>query len=172
MKSRYDVQAHFKEFPFLHRVRVGTWHGEPDEWCSENGCTKIGVHSHPTYLGTKQVAEVRISRISPELLNNSSYVEMNDEDSYFYFNKEHEMILKVEEDETLGEALLRLDDPDDVIDVVLLESHDGYNGKFSVVVYLSPKGFTLREWVEKQEQHAEARVKAEIAKIDAEATVS
>lgn len=76
--------------------------------------------------------------------------------------------------ETVGEALLRLEDPNSVVYAVLI--HTGYEirnhhsvGGYRVVVYKSPKGFTLREWVEEQKRRASEKLSAEIAEIDAEA---
>lgn len=76
--------------------------------------------------------------------------------------------------ETVGEALLRLENPNAVHFAVLI--HTGYElrnhhsvGGYRVVVYKSPKDLSLKEWVEEQQRRASDKLHAQIADIDAEA---
>jgi hypothetical protein len=78
------------------------------------------------------------------------------------------------EGETVGEALSRLKDSDEVFFAVLI--HTGYEirnhhsvGGYRVVVYKPPKGFSLKGWVDEKRRQAAQMLQSELAEIDAEA---
>ncbi len=148
-----------------------------------------------------EVEEVKVSRISPEFLDNTpryqgatgSLVSIEDNKQIFLLNKQGVVLTEVrqkvdithheahfeneeEEGETVGEAIFSLEDPKEVIYALCI--HTGYVvhdhrsvGGFTVKLYKPPKGFSLTKWVEKQLDKAEALISAEIAEIDAEGRV-
>lgn len=197
--DRFRIRSFFAQFPFLSNIATGSWYGSPDEWCSNHGCTETGYHSHPTFIREDDVEEVKVNRISPEFLHirawyrgaTGSLVGIDDSERVFLLDKDGRVLVEVEqsrdvihnepyvddeyeERETVGEALLRLKSPDDVMYAVSI--HTGYEirnhqsvGGNAVILYKSPKGFTLKDWVEEQERRAKAQVEAMVAEIDAEA---
>lgn len=197
--DRFKVRSFFAQFPFLSNIATGSWYGSPDEWCANHGCTETGYHSHPTFIREDDVEEVRVSRISPEFLQTrawyngttGSLVGIDDSERIFLLDKDGNVLVEVEqsrdvvhneahtdneyeEGETIGETLLRLENPDNVMYAVSV--HTGYEvrdhhsvGGNSVTLYKTPKGFTLKGWVEEQKRRASEQIAATIAEIDAEA---
>ena len=170
--NRFKVNAFFNEFPFLNALVEG---------------------------GPREVDEVKVARIDRHLLelvpkyegSTGSLVGIDDSERIFLLDSNGEVLAEPrqatdithneahrddeeEEGETVGEALLCLEDPNTVAYAVSI--HTGYDirdhysvGGCSVVVYKPPKGFTLQEWIEEQKRRAKEMLDAQIAEIDAEA---
>lgn len=198
-KKAFAIRAFLEEFPFVLSIQVGEWCGFPDEWCACHDCSEVGIHHHPKYLSENEIESVKVSKISPEFLemcplyNGATGSEVDIADSYriFLLNKDGVVLTEVvqsldithneahtdDEDEIgecVGEALLRLDNPDEVM--LAISIHTGYEirnhssvGGCEVVLYTSPKGFTLKGWIEKKLMIEAEKIKATIAEIDAEA---
>lgn len=200
--DQYKIEQFFKDFPFLMKIQTGSWCAWPgDEWCKQNACTEASTfHTHPRLINRDEwykVEEVRVSRVSRELLKmkpkretgSGSMIDYCDEERAFLLGGDGEVLTEVEQDrhhydatfgnswregETVGEALLRVSNPDDVAYVVL--RHTGYRiqnhhsvGGYTLTLYKPPKSFTLLGWLKEQEHRAKAQIKAMVAEIDAEA---
>jgi hypothetical protein len=196
--DKFMVGAVFRQFPWLADIPKGSWGGEPDEWCAENDCTESGWHTHPTFLRAAAVEEALVSRIDRDFLSrvpmlygargcavgiaDSLRIHLLDKDGNILTEvRQGEKVLDHEggthhyevEGETVGVALLRLEDPDAVVHAVsvhtgyVVEDHHSVGG-FRVVVHKPPQGFTLKGWVDEQTRRADALVAASIAEIDAE----
>lgn len=182
--DRFKIQAFLRQFPFLCTMKLDDARYGSDEF---------------TNLSPNNAEEVKVSRISPEFLHTRAWfkgatgssVDIDDSERIFLLGKDGTILLEVEqscdivhnsaheddqleERETVGEALLRLKNPDDVVYAVSI--HTGYEirnhhsvGGSSLTLYKAPKGFTLRGWVEEQERRAMAQVEAMVAIVDAEA---
>lgn len=196
--DKFQIKAVFDQFPFLSNVVTGEWYGKPDDWCARHNCTETDCHSHPTYIELDKVEEAFVKRVSPEFLGTrpvysgatGASVGIEDSTRIFFLDQDGNMLLEVEQsvsvthneahtdnehkdNETIGEAILRLEDPSKMVYAVQLET--GYEvrdyhsvGGYRVTVYQPPKGFTLKGWVEEQMMRAKAIVEATVAEIDAE----
>jgi len=177
MSRRFRIEEFFSEFSFLTT-------GE-----------------NPIVADQDKVERVRVSRISPELLekaprstrtvghrvdiNEREQIDLLDQDGNCLgtVNEElthtdhssHDSSSKVTLGETVGETLLRIENPDVVHFVIVvntgyrLHNHESVGG-YSVTLYKAPKGFSLRAWVDEQLAHARASIASQVAAIDAEAT--
>ncbi len=180
MQQRIDgftVRAFALEFPFLFK--------------GEN-----------SLVDQAAVERMSVSRIDTDFLSCvparegviGSQVDIDDSERIFLFDGDGNQLTEVKQQvdirhnekrwdgeycdgESVGEALLRLDDPDTVKFAVKV--HTGYTteshlsvGGYSVTLYKAPKGFTLRSWVEEQIARAQVLVKAQVAEIDAEGAVT
>lgn len=178
--KRFKIVAFFQEkkFQFLSKIQVDQWSGEPDQWCAEHGCTEEGFHTHPIFLGPNNVVSVEVSRISPEFLQIRVWYYAEDDSQMLYLlDKEGGVLTSIEQStnyseeyqemETIGEALLRLENPDDVHYALRVDKVGECD--YSITLYKSPRGFTLKAWVEEQLHRAAVQIEASIAAIDAEA---
>lgn len=171
--DRFQIEAVLREFPFLGPL-----------------------------VKSESVEEIKVSRISPELLDftpkhrgaTGICVNIDEREMVYLLDAQGAFVLEVKsevnirhneandrneplesrEGETVGEALLRIEDPDTVVWAIKI--HKGHHieehrsvGGYTVTVYKAPRGFTLKGWIEEQLQRARAGVKATIAEIDAEA---
>lgn len=147
---------------------------------------------------TGEVEEVKVLRISPEFLDTmpwytgatGSLVGIDDDERIFLLDSEGGLLLEVKQSrdithneqyqenelrgfETIGEALLRLDNPDKVVFALrvhlgyVVENHHSVGG-FSITLFKAPKNFTLKGWVEEQLNREKTLLSATITEIDAE----
>ncbi len=148
----------------------------------------------------KEDMETRVSRISHEFMEKralhdgatGNLVDIADDAKIFLLSASGKLLAEVrqtidithneanwdneyEDGETVGEALLRLGQPDRVAYAV--EIREGYIvkdhhsvGGYSVTLYKPPKGFTLSGWLNGQIRREKEKLSAALAEIDAEAT--
>ena len=70
-------------------------------------------------------------------------------------------------EETVGQALTRIENPENIFYVLRVTPVRYTQANVNVLVlYKSPKGFTLTTWLEEQRKRAEQEVRQEIAGID------
>ncbi len=197
--NRFRIQTFFRQFTFLTKVRTGKESVFSHQKCEHPGCVEGAMHDHPTFISPSATEEVTVMRVSPDLLAqrawtksaSGSRVDICDRTRFFLLNQQGELLAEVQdsldilhheahtdnvywEAETVGEALLRLSNPDEVYYIMCL--HTGYRiknhesvGGYAVTLYKPRQGFSLNNWVAKQMELEQARLAGTIAEIDAEA---
>ena len=199
--NRFKIRSFFAEFSFLSGIQLGVNNFcFSDGKCTKKNCVDHSLwHNHPAFICKDHVEEVKVSRISPEFLQTrawhngatGSLVDINESERIFLLGKEGNVIIEIaqsrevvhneahtdnefDERETVGETLLRLENPDDVVYAVSVRTgyeirdHHSVGGNF-ITLYKAPRGFTLKGWVEEQERRASEQLAATIVEIDAEA---
>ena len=186
--NRFQVEAFFREFPFLSK-----------------------------YVSAEDVRDPKVSRINPDLFEKHCRSRFFGESvfkkiwtsSIYLLDKSGEKLLTVgcdfrwveetpipilaapwtwpflfmphqpghaeiyrldnfDNPETVGEAVARFAKPEDIYYALeILPWEDGRQ----IVLYKPPKGFTLMSWLQEEHRRASQEVQAQIATIDAEAEV-
>lgn len=178
MDSQFKIRAFFRQFPFLSAIEFG------------------GSNHRRIDIG--RVEEVHVNRIDKDFLGvvpqydgaTGSCVDIDDSERILLLDQDGNVLVEARQQdhihhneahtdneyragESVGEALLRIDNPDAVMFAVRI--HTGYEirdhysvGGYSVTLYKAPKGFSLGGWVEEQLRRASEQILATVAEIDAE----
>lgn len=177
--NEFQVQAFVKEFPALF-----VW---PE--------SRVYAERHVPLVREDVVQEVRVSRISPELMDarphdesfSSSLADTHDRRLYFLLGEEMNLLGEVRPDvchedagrhdgrseergETVGESIARLGVEDRIAYILYREDNAPYQGErtYCATLYKPPKGFSVVAWVKEQRRRAEGTLAAQVDVIDAE----
>jgi hypothetical protein len=166
--SKYQVEAIFREFPWLEKIPVYVEHG--------------------IYLNVNNVGNAEIRHVTPELLElypehigpgALNLVKDSFERKIFLLNKEGKILTEVGptyrrigtknpfSNETVGEALGRIQSHDEVCYVVQIIGEMGASG-YEITLFKPPKGWILKNWVEEKRDRAKKVLQAHLDGIDLE----
>lgn len=168
MSNRYQIKAFVSQFPAI--------------FATEDRDGK-SYYVHGAFAA---LCDVRVARVTPELMTkipkwerypNSAYKE-----SILLFNKNWTLVGSVNQSESgqighahfsargesVGEAISRLGCARDVAFVVAIVEDDPYEGERTteVVLYKSPKGWSVAEWVAREERRARNQLTGDLLAID------
>ncbi len=164
--NAFKIRALFAEFAFLVRLNMKRRGWYEGQYCDH-------------YLHPSNVTNLRVARVSKDLLGEMSfqYYDDNREPSssirYFLIDENGNLIFEVDayfirdgRRISIGEELLSLPNPDTVKFIVSVhELYDDENMS-SVVVYKPPKGFTLTQWVQAEEESASEWARRKVIAVD------
>lgn len=167
MSSRYQIKAFQAQFPAIFATD-----GESAP------CYKYGAF--------RWLSEARVARVTPELMqhrpHHERYPYSSREERILLFDRGWTLLGSVAQSEsgqighttfsargeTIGEALSRLGCASEVAFVVSISEDEPHEGEraVSVTVHKPPKGWTIPEWVAREEQRAGNALAAQITEID------
>lgn len=147
-----------------------------------------------SWANCAKVESVHVARVTPELLQKTPSVtsyrsgcaDWRDEERVILFDRNWRALAEVQPDdsgevhgvrrwnhdgETIGEAIARTGCRRDVAYIVVIrEGHtiENFNsvGGYDVVVHKAPKGWTIAEWVAREERRARTELAAQLNAID------
>ena len=148
-----------------------------------------------SWADASKVESVAVARVTPELLQKTPSVTSYDSGCASWYDKElvvlfdrnWQALAEVRPDdsgeivgarsrwsrdgETIGEAIARTGCRHDVAYIVVIRT--GYNienfysvGGYNVILYKAPKGWTISEWVAREERRARNEIAAQLHTID------
>ena len=169
MSNRYQIKAFVAQFP-----KIFATHQSGDREVYTHGA--FGV-----------LSDVRVARVTPELMQHIPQWERHPYSSrkeiVLLFARDWTLLGSVEQSESgqighthfsargesIGEAISRMVCARDVAFIVRIVEDNPYEGECttSVVVHKSPKGWTIPEWIAREERRARNQLAGDLMAIDA-----
>ena len=169
MWNQYQIKAFRSQFPALFATR-------------RDGDREVYVHGAFGVL-----SEVRVARVTPELMAHVPHFERHPyssrEERVLLFSRDWTLLGSVAQSESgqightrfdargesVGEAISRLGCARNVVFVVSIVEDDPHEGERTtgVVLHKTPKGWTIPEWIAREERRARSQLVGDLLEIDA-----
>lgn len=168
MSNRYQIKAFQLQFPAIFETE-------------KNGDRTVYKHGAFGVL-----SDVRVARVTPELMQHTPHREVwpysSRAEKVLLFSRSWDLLGSVERSssgqvghtrfcdsgETIGEAISRLECSRDVAFIVQIVEDDPHEGErtTSCVVHKAPKGWTIAEWLSREERRAANELRGAMNDID------
>ena len=168
MSNRYQIKAFQSQFPALFATR-------------RDGDREVYVHGAFGVL-----SEVRVARVTPELMAHAPHCEQHpyswNAERVLLFTHNWTLLGSVAQSESgqightrfdargesVGEAISRLGCARDVAFIASIVEDDPHEGERTteVVVHKTPKGWSIPEWIAREERRARNQLAGDLLEID------